>query len=81
MLDIRIKTFAALKSYFKDEFEIQLEKGASILDAMQHLEKLNPKASHILSHSLVAIDDEMAEKATQLQDGQLVCILPPVSGG
>ena len=61
---IRIKMFAVLKSYFQEEFEIQLDSGSNILDVLEHLDKLNPKASHILLHSLVAVDEEMVEKAT-----------------
>jgi molybdopterin converting factor small subunit len=78
---IRIKTFAVLKSYFQDEFEIQIEDESNILDVLEHLDKLNPKASHVLSHSLIAIDERMVDKSTKLQEGNLVCILPPVSGG
>ncbi len=80
-MNIRVKTFAVLKSYFQDEFEIQLESGSSIIDVIEHLDKLNPKANHVLSHSLVALEDEMVTKSTKLREGQLVCILPPVSGG
>ncbi len=80
-MNIRIKTFAVLKSYFQDEFEIQIENGSNILDVIEHLDKLNPKAGHVLSHSLIAIEEEMVDKSTKLQEGNLVCILPPVSGG
>ncbi len=80
-MNIRIKTFAVLKSYFQDEFEIQMDTGSNILDVLEKLNKLNPKAGHVLSHSLFAIDEEMVEKPTKLKEGDLVCILPPVSGG
>ena len=79
-MNIRIKTFAVLKSYFEEEFEIQLEDQSSIVDVMDRLEKLNPKANHVLTHSLIAIEDEMVDKSRKLNEGDLVCILPPVSG-
>ncbi|MBP7280860.1 MAG: MoaD/ThiS family protein [Leptospiraceae bacterium] len=80
-MNIRIKTFAVLKNYLQEEFEIQLETGSNVLDVIEHLDKLNPKANHILSHSLVAVGEEMVDKTTKLREGDLVCILPPVSGG
>jgi len=81
MMNIRVKAFAVLKNYFQDEVEIQLDSGANILDAIECLDKLNPKANHILSHSLFALDEEMVEKTARLKEGDLLCILPPVSGG
>jgi len=78
---IRIKTFAVLKNYFKEDFEINLEDHSSIADAIQHLERLNPNSVNILSHCLTAIEEEMADKFTKLKAGQILYLLPPVSGG
>ncbi len=81
MMNIRVKTFAVLKSYFQEEFDLELDYGSNIYDLMEKLELLNPKASHVISHSLVAMNDEMVDKSIKLKGGELVCILPPVSGG
>mgnify|MGYP000900465603 CR=1 FL=1 len=80
-MNIRIKTFAVLKSYFEEEFEIQIENKSNIVDVMERLEKINPKAQHVLSHSLIAINDEMVDRSRTLNEGEIICILPPVSGG
>ncbi|MBK8398422.1 MAG: MoaD/ThiS family protein [Leptospiraceae bacterium] len=80
-MNIRVKTFAVLKSYFQEEFDLELDYGSNIYDLMEKLELLNPKASHVISHSLVAMNDEMVDKSIKLKGGELVCILPPVSGG
>lgn len=81
MMNIRIKTFAVLKNYFQEEIELQVDPGSNILDILERLDKLNPKANHVLSHSLFALDEEMVDKTARLKEGDLLCILPPVSGG
>lgn len=73
--------YAVLRNYFQEEFEIELAEESNVSDALNHLEKMNPKASQILNHSLPAIDDEMSNRFAKLKSGQMLCILPPVSGG
>lgn len=66
-MNIRVKTFAVLKSYFQEEFDLELDYGSNIYDLMEKLELLNPKASHVISHSLVAMNDEMVDKSIKLK--------------
>jgi molybdopterin converting factor small subunit len=80
-MKIQIKVFAALKEYFSNEFEIEVQSNAKLADVFNELEIQNPKAKSILQICFAAVDEEYIEKDFPLKENLQLNLFPPASGG
>ena len=60
---------------------VELEAPASVRDALEVLVETFPPLSGRLERIALAVDDELVDADRPLEDGDELCLLPPVSGG
>ena len=77
---MKIEVFAILKDYFDSEFELQ-PAPVSIDDLKQQLIELRPGVSKVLSYCRFAVNDEFIDNSYQLNENDVISIIPPSSGG
>jgi molybdopterin synthase sulfur carrier subunit len=80
MLKIQIQVFAALKDYFKSDFEI-IASINTVHELKEELEKLNPRSKKVLQASRFAINENFVSQEYKLNENDKVVVLPPSSGG
>lgn len=75
-----IQTFAALKDFFSNQFEV-LDNLKAISDLKALLIKQNPEAQNILNLSRFAVNHTFVNLDFEIKHNDTICIIPPSSGG
>jgi MoaE-MoaD fusion protein len=78
---ITVRTFASLRELAVDRCEIELSDGASVADAWDAMVARFAGLAPHRPYVRTARNGEYAEWDASLADGDLVALLPPVSGG
>ena len=60
---------------------LELPEGATVADLTGEVRRLFPRLAPPEVQIMVAVNADYAEAETVLQDGDDVCLIPPVSGG
>ena len=60
---------------------LELPEGATVADLTGEVRRLFPRLAPPDVQIVVAVNADYAEAETVLQDGDDVCLIPPVSGG
>lgn len=77
---MKVQVYAILKEYFEKEFEIKVPV-ASIQELKQQLLQTQPAAAGTLAACRFAVNDEFIDDNFQLQEHDIISIIPPGSGG
>ncbi|MBW0433404.1 MoaD/ThiS family protein [Leptospira yasudae] len=80
-MNVAVKTFGILKDHFQSDFILNLETPVRVLDVVEEMRKKKPATSGILDVSLWAVQDKMVGADRIVEEGEVVLILPPLSGG
>jgi MoaE-MoaD fusion protein len=76
-MHVRVRLFAALRERAgSDEVELDLPDGATVADAMAHLSEVVEGVPVVM-----ALNHEYADELTELNPGDELALIPPVSGG
>jgi molybdopterin synthase catalytic subunit len=82
MITIRVKFFAQCRDLAGTENdELRLPGEPSVKTAMEMINRRYPSMKELTDRSLIAVNEEYAAPETRLSDGDMLAILPPVSGG
>jgi molybdopterin converting factor small subunit len=73
--------YAALKDHFNDSLNMSFSQGATIFDIKKELVKMKPLIAALLDKCRFAINHEFVSCETRLNEGDIIDILPPSSGG
>ncbi len=79
---IKVLYFAQLKEKFGlGEDNVSVCKGCSVRELRRLMVRLRPELSDAMSGAAIAVNMEYADDSCQLQPGDVVALIPPVSGG
>jgi molybdopterin converting factor subunit 1 len=79
---VRVLYFAILKDVFgREREELELPAGESVGGLLEVLRGRGVAAGNVWGSIAVAVNQEYAQAAQMLSDGDEVALLPPVSGG
>ena len=80
---IRILYFAGLKELLgHSEETLELpEELENVADLASHLERIRPELQGRLGPVRFAVNEEFADATRSVTDGDVVALIPPVSGG
>ncbi len=82
MITIKLKFFGPLREQTQqDEVEIQVKEGTKVDDLVWLIGERFPNIREHLKVVSLSIDNEYADKGTELKQGNVVGLLPPISGG
>ena len=80
-MKITLLFFASLRDMINaPRLEIEMPDG-TIQDAVDLLGSRYPQARQLLERVHAAVNDEYRERNTPLRDGDILALIPPVSGG
>jgi molybdopterin converting factor small subunit len=65
----------------ESEIEVELSGEATVQDAVDLILNRYSKLKEISNSLRYALDEEYAEGAMQIHDGQTLAVIPPVQGG
>ena len=81
-MNITLKFFGQLRELTgTDTLEIKVKKSASVEDLVWVVGERFPIIREHLKHVSISIDNEYASKDEILQEGNVIGLLPPISGG
>ena len=81
-MKIKVKLFAALAEVVGHrELELEVESGTTAGELLDSLVAEHSKLARYLDVIQVAINQEFAERNSQITEDDEVALLPPVSGG
>lgn len=81
-MTVQILLFASLKDALSaSQLELDVPEGARVQDVLQQLGELHPKIAPYLPHVRVARNLDYAAPDDQVQPGDELALIPPVSGG
>ena len=82
LLTVRLRLFAVYRERVgQDYIEVSLKTGSTVADALTFLGELHPGTLPLMPTSMVAVNQEYAERAQILQPNDEIAVIPPVSGG
>lgn len=64
----------------KNSLEMELKANSSVADFKLELQNQNPQLSELASYA-IAVNESYANDELILKEGDIVAIIPPVSGG
>lgn len=80
-MKITLLLFASLRDRVKtNRLELDLP-GGTVQDVLDHLSACYPQARDLLPRIHAAVNEEYREKDAPLRDGDVLALIPPVSGG
>jgi molybdopterin converting factor subunit 1 len=81
-MQIQILLFASVREAAgSSRISVSLEDGARASAVIDELGRRLPDRHALLERCAIAINEEYASPAAQLTDGDIVAVIPPVSGG
>jgi len=81
-MKIKILYFSSLKDKLKkNSEEIQFEQNINVQDLINFLKEKYPEISQSFENIMIAVNEEYVDNKTELKDGDIVALIPPVSGG
>lgn len=79
---LRVLLFAALREAAgAREVSLDAPAGCTVAQLREQLAASYPALARLLPNAAVAVNEEYADGATPLQAGDVVAVIPPVSGG
>ncbi|PKB73083.1 MAG: molybdopterin converting factor subunit 1 [SAR202 cluster bacterium Io17-Chloro-G7] len=81
-MDLSVRFFALYRERAgTNTHRLQLPEGATVADLTDEVRRLFPRLAPPEVKIVVAVNTDYAEPDTVLQNGDDVCLIPPVSGG
>jgi molybdopterin converting factor subunit 1 len=82
MPTVQVRLFAHLRDLIGErEITVALPEGATVDALRTHVGECYPDARPVLSNVVCAVGEEYVPDTHALRDGDLVALIPPVSGG
>ena len=82
MIKVRAEFYSVVKEIVDaSAFELSLPKNATVNDLFEHLKKSYPKLRDFEKSILFGIGVEFVDRNHELNDGDVIAIMPPVQGG
>lgn len=82
MVRVQVRLFAAARAIVgQGEVSVELKEGSTVGDLMEYFFSRYPELKGIAGSLLLAVNREFAERSVNLQEGDEVGVMPPVSGG
>lgn len=79
---IHVKLFAILRERAGTaEFDLELNEGESVADAREHIAAAHPSLRTLLESTAFAVNMHYVPATVELNDGDELALIPPVSGG
>ncbi len=81
-MKIDVLYFSSLKDKIKKNKEsIEIKENSNLTDLINFLKEKHPEISQNLDNVMVAVNEEYVDKDYILKNGDVVALIPPVSGG
>ena len=81
-MNITLKFFARLRDLVgTNTLERQVASNITIAELIETLQAEFPQMARLMPHTAIALNQEFVDWQTQLNEGDEVAFLPPVSGG
>jgi molybdopterin synthase sulfur carrier subunit len=82
MPTINVRLFAGLRETIgAREITVTLNGGATVEDLCVRIGEEHPLVRPLLKTAVAAVDEEYVPASHELHDGDMVALIPPVSGG
>jgi len=81
-MKVRLLLFAVLREIVgQEELELEVATATTVGEVLEKLSAENPRIAAMADVIQVAINQEFAECNTELESGDEIALLPPLSGG
>jgi molybdopterin converting factor subunit 1 len=82
MTTVNVRLFAGLRDLVgARDIQLSLREGATVADLRSRLGEEYPAVQAFLPTLVCAVDEEYVPSEHRLRDGDMVALIPPVSGG
>ena len=81
-MEIGVRLFGPLRGILhEDSIAITVGARATVQDVLDALVQKNKRLKPLISNLVVAMNNTYVELDTQVQDGDTIALVPPISGG
>ncbi|WP_456402067.1 molybdopterin converting factor subunit 1 [Persephonella sp.] len=81
-MKVKVLYFSSLKDKLKRSTEtMEIPEGINVEMFLKHLTDKHPEIKESVSSVMVAVNEEYASKDKTLKEGDIIALIPPVSGG
>jgi molybdopterin synthase catalytic subunit len=81
-VQVKLLFFASIKDIVGErQLQVEVPQGTTVGDLLTHLESRYPRIRDYRPVVLTSVNEDYADQATRVADGDEVAIFPPVSGG
>ena len=81
-MKVKVLYFSSIKDKIgKKEEELELKEQTTVSKLIDILKEKYPHISEYISRVMIAVNEDYVEENYLLKDGDVVAIIPPVSGG
>lgn len=80
-MKIELLCFAAMKDYFPSRSSREFPDEISVSELKGILKAEKPDCSSVLNVSRIAINQQIVQDEEEIEEGSVVAVLPPSSGG
>ncbi len=81
-MKVKVLYFSSIKDKIKKREEIlEIPDNAAVSNLKNILKQLYPQISEVIDKVMIAVNEEYVSDETRLKEGDIIAIIPPVSGG
>ncbi|MDF3818391.1 MoaD/ThiS family protein [Leptospira sp. 96542] len=80
-MKIQLLSFAAFRDFLPNTQTLELESSATVADLKNLLKQQYPELTKLLGISRVSINQSIVAETEVINDGAIIALLPPSSGG
>lgn len=81
-MKIKIKFFASIREIVgKNEIEMEIDRNSKVRDVYKKLKLNYPELKKIESTTIVVLNHNIANLKSNINEGDVLALFPPVSGG
>ena len=81
MPSIIVRCFAGLQEAAGEQVEVEVPEGATAEDVKRAVAEKVPEAAGLIERAALAVNRRLARPGDEVEAGDEVALLPPVSGG
>ncbi len=79
---IKVKFFSSFGNLAgTNETEVELSNGATLAQVVEEVLRRYPQLRQFQKYMILSVNNRVAEESTQIQEGDVVGIMPPLGGG
>ncbi len=81
-MKVKVLYFSSIKDRIKKREEVlEIPENTAVSQFIEIIKQKHPEISDLIDKVMIAVNEEYTSNETRLKEGDIIAIIPPVSGG